>query len=86
MAPELAAQLLVQEQKRENQMKNNKKLPQIPISEDPVINDFKREMMFHRQAQATILEAIPKLKQMGIPTKRYKINTMKKLYYIFNNF
>lgn len=70
LAPELAAKILNEEEKREKQIKNNKKLPQIPIAEDPVLNDFKRETMFHRQAQATVLEAIPKLKEMGIPIKR----------------
>lgn len=70
LAPELAAQMLAHEEKRTNQLKNNKKLPQIPSIEDPVINDFKREILFHRQAQATVLEAIAKLKEMGIPTKR----------------
>lgn len=70
LAPEMAAQLLVHEQKRENQLKNNKKLPQIAAEQDPVLNDFKREMMFHRQAQACVLEAYPKLKALGLPTKR----------------
>lgn len=70
LAPEMAAQLLIQEQKRENQLKNNKKLPQYAPSEDPLLNDFKRETLFYRQAQATVLEAIPKLKALNIPTKR----------------
>lgn len=70
LAPELAAQMLAHEEKRANQLKNNKKLPQIPSTEDPIINDFKREILFHRQAQATVLEAIVKLKEVGIPTKR----------------
>lgn len=58
------------ELKRENQLRNNKKLPQIPAAEDPVLNDFKRETMFHRQAQAAVMEAIPRLTAMKIPTKR----------------
>lgn len=70
LAPELAAQLLAHEQKRENELKNNKKLTQFKPSEDPILNDFKREMTFYRQAQATILDAIPKLKALGLPTKR----------------
>lgn len=74
LAPELAAQMLTQEQKRENQLKNNKKLPQYTPSEDPVLNDFKREMLFHRQAQAAVTDAIPKLKVMGIATQRYGFN------------
>ncbi|CAH0554571.1 unnamed protein product [Brassicogethes aeneus] len=70
LAPEMAAQMLEQEQKRENQLKNNKKLQQFAPTDDPVLNDFKREMMFHRQAQAAVQEAIPKLKAMDIATKR----------------
>ncbi|XP_057653304.1 probable rRNA-processing protein EBP2 homolog [Diorhabda carinulata] len=70
LAPELVAEMLTQEEKRSNELRNNKKLPQFSPKEDPVLNDFKREMMFHRQAQACTLEAIPKLKQMGLPTKR----------------
>lgn len=70
LAPELAAQMLIHEEKRGNEMKNNKKLPQLDPGQDPVLNDFKRETMFYRQAQATIMEAIPKLKLMGLSTKR----------------
>lgn len=70
LAPELAAQMHEQEARRANQLKNNAKLPQFSPTEDPVLNDFKREMMFHRQAQSAVLEAIPRLKQMGIATKR----------------
>lgn len=71
LAPELAVQMLSQEQRRENQLKNNKKLPQVSATEDPVLNDFKRELSFHRQAQAAVIEVIPKLKALGLPTKRY---------------
>ncbi|XP_003748247.1 probable rRNA-processing protein EBP2 homolog [Galendromus occidentalis] len=38
--------------------------------EDNVHNDFKRELLFYRQAQATVFEALAKLKELGIPTKR----------------
>ncbi|ERL88825.1 hypothetical protein D910_06207 [Dendroctonus ponderosae] len=75
LAPELAAQLLMHEEKRENQFKNNKKLVQLKPHEDPVLNDFKREMLFQRQAQAAVLEAIPKLKALGLPTKRQAIRS-----------
>ena len=37
---------------------------------DNVHNDFKRELTFYRQAQATVLEVIPRLKSMGVKTKR----------------
>lgn len=70
LAPELAATLLSKEQKRENQLKNNKKLKQVAPTDDPVLNDFKREMMFHRQAQSAVLYAMPLLKQLGIRTIR----------------
>lgn len=70
LAPELAAKMLTEEHKRENQLKNNKKLPQVDPTEDPILNDFKRETMFYRQAQAAVIEVLPKLKSMGIATIR----------------
>ncbi|KAI4890309.1 hypothetical protein NFI96_017730, partial [Prochilodus magdalenae] len=33
-------------------------------------DDFQREMFFYRQAQASVLEALPKLKKLQILTKR----------------
>lgn len=33
-------------------------------------DDFHREMFFYRQAQATVLEALPRLHKLKIPTKR----------------
>ncbi|KAJ3599151.1 hypothetical protein NHX12_033114 [Muraenolepis orangiensis] len=33
-------------------------------------NDFQREMFFYRQAQATVLEALPLLKKLNISTRR----------------
>ncbi|CAN0552646.1 unnamed protein product, partial [Ectocarpus sp. 8 AP-2014] len=42
----------------------------ITLEKDDVHNDFKREMMFYRQAQAAVLEAIPRLHSMNIRTKR----------------
>lgn len=70
LAPEMAAKMHENEQRRANELENNKKLPRINPSEDPVINDFKREMMFHRQAQAAVMEGITKLKAMNTITKR----------------
>ncbi|CAF1426150.1 unnamed protein product [Adineta ricciae] len=45
---------------------------EVPANEDDELadNDFKREMLFYRQAQATVLEAIPRLKAENIATKR----------------
>lgn len=34
------------------------------------VDDFKREMLFHRQAQSAVLDGVPKLKSLGILTKR----------------
>ncbi|VDN16631.1 unnamed protein product [Dibothriocephalus latus] len=33
-------------------------------------DDFKREAFFYRQAQAAVLEAIPRLHELNVPTKR----------------
>ncbi|KAM9379352.1 putative rRNA-processing protein EBP2 [Phaethornis superciliosus] len=33
-------------------------------------NDFQREMSFYRQAQAAVLEALPKLRKLQVPTRR----------------
>ncbi len=40
------------------------------LSADPVHNDFKREMLFYRQAQAAVFEGLARLKSMGVATKR----------------
>lgn len=39
-------------------------------AQDPVLNEFKRENLLHRQAQAAVLEGIKRLKEFGIPTRR----------------
>jgi rRNA-processing protein EBP2 len=70
LAPELAVSIERHEQKRENQFKGNKKIPYVTPEADPVLNDFKREILFHRQAQAAVTDGILKLKELGIPTKR----------------
>lgn len=70
LAPELAIQIERHEQKRESLFKGNKKIPYVAPEVDPVLNDFKREILFHRQAQAAVTDGIIKLKQLGIPTKR----------------
>ncbi|UJR09811.1 hypothetical protein I4U23_014037 [Adineta vaga] len=45
---------------------------ELPANEDDALadNDFKREMLFYRQAQAAVLEAIPRLKAEKYSTKR----------------
>ncbi|KYQ47138.1 putative rRNA-processing protein EBP2 like protein [Trachymyrmex zeteki] len=70
LAPELALQMQEQEVRRAKQLQGNKKLPQYKPSEDPVLNDFRRENMFHRQAQGAVMEGINKLKKFGISTFR----------------
>lgn len=70
LAPELAVQIERHEQKRENLFKGNKKIPYVAPEVDPVLNDFKREILFHRQAQAAVTDGIAKLKELGISTKR----------------
>ncbi|CRK93090.1 CLUMA_CG006474, isoform A, partial [Clunio marinus] len=70
LAPELAIQMERHEQKRENLFKGNKKIPYVAPEIDPVLNDFKREILFHRQAQAAVTDGIAKLKELGISTKR----------------
>ncbi|XP_014211290.1 probable rRNA-processing protein EBP2 homolog [Copidosoma floridanum] len=70
LAPELALQMKHQEDRRAKQLKGNKKLPQYNPMDDPVLNDFKRETMFHRQAQSAVVEGLARLKAMKILTKR----------------
>lgn len=70
LAPELQVQIERHEQKRENQFKGNKKIPYVAPESDPVINDFKREILFYRQAQTAVKDGIVKLKELGIATKR----------------
>ena len=57
-------------QKKKEKEKTQERISKIDISEDPVHNDFKRELLFYRQAQSAVLEALPRLKSMNIPTKR----------------
>lgn len=70
MAPELALQMQEQEVRRAKQLQGNKKLQQHAPSEDPLLNDFRRETGFHRQAQAAVMEGIARLKKLKIPTLR----------------
>uniref|UniRef100_A0A182TVQ9 Uncharacterized protein n=1 Tax=Anopheles melas TaxID=34690 RepID=A0A182TVQ9_9DIPT len=70
LTPELAIQIEKHEQKRENLFKGNRKIPYVKPEADTVLNDFKREILFHRQAQAATLEGIGRLHELGIATKR----------------
>jgi len=68
LAPELAFKEDLHGKERETVLKQIK--AGATLEEDVVHNDFKREMMFYRQAQAAVLEAIPRLHSMNIKTKR----------------
>jgi len=68
LAPELAFKEDLHGKERATQLKQDK--AGVSLEEDVVHNDFKREMMFYRQAQAAVLEAIPRLHSMNIRTKR----------------
>lgn len=46
------------------------KKPAVKIGDVNPDDDFQREMFFYRQAQATVLDALPLLSKHGIPTKR----------------
>lgn len=70
LAPELALQIERHEQRRENQFKGNKKIPYVAPENDPILNDFKREILFYRQAQTAVKDGIKKLQELGISTKR----------------
>lgn len=51
-------------------MKAEGKEPKVAKAEVNADDDFEREMFFYRQAQATVLQALPLLNKHGIPTKR----------------
>lgn len=46
------------------------KVPNVKDGDVSADDDFQREMFFYRQAQATVLDALPLLSQHGIATKR----------------
>merc|ERR1719470_515172 len=68
LAPELAFKEDLHGKERATKLQQDK--AGFTLEEDVVHNDFKREMMFYRQAQAAVLEAIPRLHSMNIRTKR----------------
>ncbi|PSN52707.1 putative rRNA-processing protein EBP2 [Blattella germanica] len=74
LAPELAFKLQEEELQNEAKLSKSKKKKKKPavaaVSGDPVLNEFQRETLFHRQAQAAVLAGIPKLKALGVKTKR----------------
>jgi len=66
LAPELAYKEDQHSKERTNQIKN----AGLTLEKDVVHNDFKREMLFYRQAQAAVMEGLPRLQSMGVQTKR----------------
>merc|ERR1712241_1601238 len=68
LAPELAMKEDLHGKERQKQLKTDKAA--VSLDEDVVHNDFKREMMFYRQAQAAVLEAIPRLHSLNVKTRR----------------
>jgi len=69
LAPELAYQEEQHAKRREKLLKGNQKNA-VELADDPIHNDFKREMLFYRQAQATVLSALEIFRAKKIPTKR----------------
>lgn len=70
VTPEQAVQMEKYQQKRANLFAGNAKIKSFAPEEDPVLNDFQREMTFHRQGQAAVIEGIKRLHALNIPTKR----------------
>ncbi|XP_053602784.1 probable rRNA-processing protein EBP2 homolog [Plodia interpunctella] len=70
MAPDVALQMQDTAQRRKNIKENSKGSREYDPAQDPVLNEFKRENLIHRQAQAAVLEGIKKLKELGVPTRR----------------
>merc|ERR1719288_690272 len=69
LAPELALKEAEHEKARQKILKSSG-ISNASTHSDAIHNDFKRELTFYRQAQATVLEILPRLKSMGVPTKR----------------
>lgn len=70
LSAEMAVQIEREEQKRANYFKGNARIPKVAPEIDPVLNDFKREIHFQRQAQAAAKEAFRRLRELNIPTQR----------------
>jgi len=68
LAPELAFKEDLHGKERATKLQQEK--AGVALEDDIVHNDFKREMLFYRQAQAAVLEAIPRLHSMNVKTKR----------------
>jgi rRNA-processing protein EBP2 len=60
----------LQHEARFNRVQGKGRKVQNVNTEDLALNDFRRETLFHRQAQAGVLIGIPKLREQGVKTKR----------------
>ncbi|XP_045446532.1 probable rRNA-processing protein EBP2 homolog [Melitaea cinxia] len=70
MAPDVALQMQQTALRRKNITENTKGKVEYDPTQDPVLNEFKRENLIHRQAQAAVVDGIKRLKELNIPTKR----------------
>ncbi|CAK1603845.1 unnamed protein product [Parnassius mnemosyne] len=70
MAPDVALQMEETAQRRKNIKENTKGNQLYDPTQDPVLNEFKRENLIHRQAQAAVIDGIKRLKELKVPTKR----------------
>ncbi|XP_039281303.1 probable rRNA-processing protein EBP2 homolog isoform X1 [Nilaparvata lugens] len=59
LAPEMALQ--IEEETGKNELNSDG---------SSQLDEFKRESLFHRQAQAAVIEGIGRLKSLGVPTRR----------------
>merc|ERR1712112_703357 len=68
LAPELAFKEDLHGKERSKRLDQDK--AGFGLDKDVVHDDFKREMLFYRQAQAAVLEGLPRLQSMKVVTKR----------------
>merc|ERR1719327_460407 len=68
LAPEMAYKEDLHGKERSNKLQQEK--AGVSLEDDVIHNDFKREMLFYRQAQAAVLEGLPRLQSLGVKTKR----------------
>ncbi|XP_068630767.1 probable rRNA-processing protein EBP2 homolog [Battus philenor] len=70
MAPDVALQMEETAQRRKNIKENTKGHQTYDPAQDPILNEFKRENLLHRQAQAAVIDGIKRLKELNVPTRR----------------
>ncbi|XP_047515682.1 probable rRNA-processing protein EBP2 homolog [Pieris napi] len=70
MAPDVALQIQQTAIRRKNLQENSKGKQVYDPTNDPVLNEFKRENLIHRQAQSAVLDGIKRLKDLNISTRR----------------